>query len=1450
MLHRVGSKPTMTAGKVKEEDKSKTPNGANAAKKKGPIDWAQKRASKLILAPQPRLTEFKAVYSNGMDADVADDNRQVQISSSSLSDLIPNIIQRHLIENTEEVSQTPFIATIQASCLFLDISRFTSLSELLAMEHGMRGPEVLARSVNRLFTQLVRLVQRAGGDIFKFAGDAVIVLWPASPESSDEGETLAVAAHRAVQCAYDVQSTVEELKLDEFKSDKNKKMDLSLAFKCGVGVGTVSIVHLGGGKLAFGGFAGEYEEGRTSTKRVLDPRTQTATSTGAAIAGRREYIALGDPLKQAFAAEKQAQRHDIVVSRQAWSLVSEHYSEKKRNNQPLTDGFVLIDKQKSNIKKKRQQDTALPQKEWMLTYVPRSAHLFLEVEAHTRKDWVSELRRVTVLFINLGVPKDKLQAMLTRHEGIDLLHEYFVRVQTAVMDYEGSINKFLMDDKGSTVIAVFGLPPISHENDATRGVLASLAISTFLQEMGAEPAVGIATGIAFCGVVGHPGGRREYTVLGDIVNLSARLMQRAGEKQEGVLCDRETYYQAQEHLEFNFLKPIQVKGKAKKVDVWQPHQKAIKAKRNLLMKALGIRKHRRRRSLDGDWREQVSQYGQRDGITLSIKEVAELKELMNEARSNKSRDVPAISVSSNARSLFDRPKSSVKKNIPTGDHHEDERVLTSDQYDELMQVMTDMYDAVMGEVICPVVLEGSIGMGKSRILSRLSSVLKSEKDIWVLEAACNPFERGTLARPFGLFITLLSIAIWLAYNEETKKKASMDSSASLEDIPVAFRRMILMRWLASSPSWSTDTTTKYLLNEDFGVDFEEPLEEQNRKALFDEERSYRLSSPRSLPQDSEEADRNRLLIQQKAEIICALFEGMCTDRKVICLIDDCLYLDSSSWSVALFLAKHSSSFGKGLGMVISSRPVADFVLIDANSRDSYMNFRRLPGVRKLSCPPLPPRMVRQVAQELMRVDAIGPDIEIALEKAQGNPLFVREMCQSMMDQPDVLDFDLKNKVVTFGKAAQMKLKNKNEFPSCQSCNKRFPRARDKQHCKMCGRVVCTDCCPQGNKRMVLGYKEPVRCCLECSEDPGRARRVTVEAIEEMKLEPPVAIVCVIGTWIDKLTTKQQMVLKVACLLRQEMRFEKTKAFEAYPLDRAGASFELEFDALVQLGFVRPVIDEDRDGPKGIFSAQDEDVYEFCHTFLPDVLNQRVLESQREELQNQINEARLKREEQDRIEFMQAKGRGLAQLRLKEGYLMVHKFNVNSNRKAWKQRWAVIVGHRLEFYYDRNQKSCTAACDLKQAKISVEKSDLSGRKRVIRIMVQSWEKGGVQIAKPRDFFISPELSTDQERDQWVYFLQMAIESNAYENGRGKRGTSVTGWFRAKVPKAQLQIKRPGGLAASTPTLSDFQTNSSDSSTPRKSRGLELILGKKKSSAATSASGEPVVAAYQSPEVINE
>lgn len=42
--------------------------------------------------------------------------------------------------------------------------------------------------------------------------------------------------------------------------------------------------------------------------------------------------------------------------------------------------------------------------------------------------------------------------------------------------HEGSLNKLLMDDKGSTLIVVFGLPPMSHQDDAVRAVMCGFTL--------------------------------------------------------------------------------------------------------------------------------------------------------------------------------------------------------------------------------------------------------------------------------------------------------------------------------------------------------------------------------------------------------------------------------------------------------------------------------------------------------------------------------------------------------------------------------------------------------------------------------------------------------------------------------------------------------------------------------------------------------------------------------------------------------------------------------------------------------------------------------------------------------------------------------------------------------------------------------------------------------------
>ena len=100
-----------------------------------------------------------------------------------------------------------------------------------------------------------------------------------------------------------------------------------------------------------------------------------------------------------------------------------------------------------------------------------------------------------------------------------------LRVQEEIHAREGQVNKMLVDDKGVVLLCVFGLPPRPHADDALRAVRSSLALKTAMAGDEGRPTacVGVATGRVFCGVVGSAD-RREFTTMGDVVNLSARLM--------------------------------------------------------------------------------------------------------------------------------------------------------------------------------------------------------------------------------------------------------------------------------------------------------------------------------------------------------------------------------------------------------------------------------------------------------------------------------------------------------------------------------------------------------------------------------------------------------------------------------------------------------------------------------------------------------------------------------------------------------------------------------------------------------------------------------------------------------------------------------------------------------------------------------------------------------------
>ena len=120
--------------------------------------------------------------------------------------------------------------------------------------------------------------------------------------------------------------------------------------------------------------------------------------------------------------------------------------------------------------------------------------------------------------------------------------------------------------QGIIFFGAFGVPPFSHEDDPVRAVKAAKDIYSGLMELGYESAIGVCTGNVFAGVVGSAL-RHEYTVIGDTINMSARLMASASTLGVPILVDQETYELCRLRIEFAALDAIKVKGRSDPVPV-------------------------------------------------------------------------------------------------------------------------------------------------------------------------------------------------------------------------------------------------------------------------------------------------------------------------------------------------------------------------------------------------------------------------------------------------------------------------------------------------------------------------------------------------------------------------------------------------------------------------------------------------------------------------------------------------------------------------------------------------------------------------------------------------------------------------------------------------------------------------------------------------------------------
>jgi class 3 adenylate cyclase len=319
-------------------------------------------------------------------------------------------------------------------------------------------------------------------------------------------EDPAEAVRRAVQCAEAIQTTESHL-------GQNSK----LSVRIGIAFGPLEFFCLGG------------------------------------LGNRWELLPMGEVLSRTGGAQARAKPGEIVLAPEAWQALRSI-----ANGIELDAGFVRLlaltepirPEPASVIDPRSINPTKLER------FVPTAAR-FLMHEAGEK--WLAELRSLTMLFVNFLDP-ERIQFRL------DSLQPLTTSLQKVIYRYEGSFKEWIFDDKGLSLVVAFGLPPASHEDDPYRAIQAALAIKKAWADQGLRLNLGLASGRVFCGAIGGDR-RREYAILGAVVNLASRL---AGKAENDILCDQPTFQAAASRIQFAALPPMRLKGIARPISAYRP----------------------------------------------------------------------------------------------------------------------------------------------------------------------------------------------------------------------------------------------------------------------------------------------------------------------------------------------------------------------------------------------------------------------------------------------------------------------------------------------------------------------------------------------------------------------------------------------------------------------------------------------------------------------------------------------------------------------------------------------------------------------------------------------------------------------------------------------------------------------------------------------------------------
>jgi predicted ATPase/class 3 adenylate cyclase len=418
------------------------------------------------------------------------------------------IDRRHALAHGETLPEHT-----RGTALFADISGFTPLTEALSRMLGpQRGAEEISRQLNQVYDALIAEVERYGGSVINFSGDAITCWF-----DQDAGE-------RATASALMMQKAMA--RFSSFALPNGGMV--MLAMKAALAGGPVRRFVVGNPDI-----------------QLID-------------------VLAGYTLRRMSVVEHHSQRNEVVMSPECYpviadsALVTEWRADREGNPgtvYPVIGGLLNPVEPKPWPDLSLDTFTAETVRPWLLPPV-------YERLGEGQSKFLAELRPATALFLRFsGIDYDD------DPEAGHKLNTYLCWVQEQIHHYEGFLLQVTVGDKGSYLYAAFGAP-IAHDDDIARAA----AVAQKLQASGEafdfidDVQIGLHHGRMRAGPYGGHA-RRTYGVLGDDVNLAARLMQAAAPGR--ALASQSIAENTALTFEWEPLPAINVKGKVQRIPVYQ-----------------------------------------------------------------------------------------------------------------------------------------------------------------------------------------------------------------------------------------------------------------------------------------------------------------------------------------------------------------------------------------------------------------------------------------------------------------------------------------------------------------------------------------------------------------------------------------------------------------------------------------------------------------------------------------------------------------------------------------------------------------------------------------------------------------------------------------------------------------------------------------------------------------